>query len=58
MAEHGFGIVGCGMIAEFHTRAINEISGARVVAAFSRSAANGARTSSCAFRRYQRRGIS
>ncbi len=25
MATHGFGIVGCGMIAEFHTRAINEI---------------------------------
>lgn len=41
MATHGFGIVGCGMIAEFHTRAINEIPGARVVAAFSRSKANG-----------------
>ena len=25
--QHGFGIVGCGMIAEFHTRAINEIAG-------------------------------
>jgi UDP-N-acetyl-2-amino-2-deoxyglucuronate dehydrogenase len=37
MPEHGFGIVGCGMIAEFHTRAINDIEGARVVAAFSRS---------------------
>ena len=34
MATHGFGIIGCGMIAEFHTRAINEIEGARVVAAF------------------------
>lgn len=43
MATHGFGIVGCGMIAEFHTRAINEIPGARVVAAFSRSEANGAK---------------
>ncbi len=31
MATHGFGIVGCGMIAEFHTKAINEIEGARVV---------------------------
>src|SRR3954463_6325732 len=34
MATHGFGFVGCGMIAEFHTRAINEIEGARVVAAY------------------------
>ena len=25
MAQHGFGLIGCGMIAEFHTRAINEI---------------------------------
>jgi len=41
--QHGFGIVGCGMIAEFHTRAINEIEGARVVAAFSRSEVNGAK---------------
>ncbi len=43
MPEHGFGLVGCGMIAEFHARAIAEIPGARVVAAFSRSEANGAR---------------
>jgi predicted dehydrogenase len=43
MARHGFGIIGCGMIAEFHTRAINEIPGASVVAAFSRSDANGAK---------------
>jgi predicted dehydrogenase len=43
MTPHGFGIIGCGMIAEFHTRAINEIDGARVVAAFSRSEANGAK---------------
>ncbi len=34
MATHGFGFVGCGMIAEFHTKAIAEIPGARVVAAF------------------------
>ena len=40
---HGFAIVGCGMIAEYHTRAINEIDGARVVAAFSRNPANGAK---------------
>ena len=40
MAQHGFGIIGCGMIAEFHTRAINEIEGARVVAAYSRSKTN------------------
>lgn len=37
----GFGIVGCGMIAEFHTRAINELTNGRVVAAFSRNAKNG-----------------
>jgi len=40
MAEHGIGIIGCGMIAEFHTRAINDIEGARVVAAYSRSRTN------------------
>ncbi|MDR3635249.1 MAG: Gfo/Idh/MocA family oxidoreductase [Isosphaeraceae bacterium] len=43
MAKHGFGIIGCGMIAEFHTRAINDIKDATVVAAFSRSEANGAK---------------
>ena len=41
MAQHGIGIIGCGMIAEFHTRAINEIENARVVAAWSRNTANG-----------------
>src|SRR5262249_22058621 len=41
--RHGFGIIGCGMIAEFHTKAINEIEDAAVVAAFSRSEANGAK---------------
>jgi predicted dehydrogenase len=40
MSHHRFGIIGCGMIAEFHTHAINEIPGARVVAAFSRTKAN------------------
>jgi predicted dehydrogenase len=34
MSEHGIGLVGCGMIAEYHTKAINEIPGARVVAVF------------------------
>ena len=43
MATHGFGIIGCGMIAEFHARAIAEIPGAQLVAAFSRSAENGAK---------------
>ncbi len=43
MKQHGFGIVGCGMIAEFHTRAINEIAGARVVGAMSRNPAGGAK---------------
>lgn len=41
MPEHGFGIIGCGMIAEYHTKAINEIPGARVVAAFTRNPENG-----------------
>ena len=48
MASHHFGIVGCGMIAEFHARAIAEIPGARLVAAFSRSAANGAKVAALA----------
>ena len=43
MAKHGFGIIGCGMIAEFHARAIAEIDEARLVAVFSRSSSNGAR---------------
>ncbi len=43
MNQHGFGIIGCGMIAEFHTRAINEIPGATVLAAYSRHPANGAK---------------
>ena len=46
MKQHGFGIIGCGMIAEFHTRAINEIPNARVVAAWSRNPANGAKIAS------------
>ncbi len=38
MSEYGFGIVGLGMIAEFHAKAIAAMSGGRLVAAFSRSA--------------------
>lgn len=34
MASHGFGIIGCGMIAEFHTKAINAMEGARLVGVF------------------------
>jgi UDP-N-acetyl-2-amino-2-deoxyglucuronate dehydrogenase len=48
MKQHGFGIVGCGMIAEFHTRAINEIANARVVGAMSRKRANGAKIAALA----------
>jgi UDP-N-acetyl-2-amino-2-deoxyglucuronate dehydrogenase len=40
MAQHGFGIIGCGMIAEFHTRAINEIPIARMVAIYDPVKAN------------------
>ncbi len=34
----GFGIIGCGMIAKFHARAIAEISGAKLVACYNRTA--------------------
>ena len=30
----GFGIIGCGMIASFHSRAINDVRGAKLVACF------------------------
>jgi UDP-N-acetyl-2-amino-2-deoxyglucuronate dehydrogenase len=43
MAQHNFGIIGCGMIAEFHARAIAEITDATLVTAFSRSPENGAK---------------
>lgn len=43
MKTHGFGLIGCGMIAEYHARAVAEIDGASVVAAFSRNPANGAK---------------
>lgn len=41
MKTYGFGLIGCGMIAEYHARAIAEIPGASVVAAFSRLFHNG-----------------
>jgi predicted dehydrogenase len=37
----GFCIVGCGMIARFHARALAEVPGAKLVALVSRNAANG-----------------
>jgi UDP-N-acetyl-2-amino-2-deoxyglucuronate dehydrogenase len=48
MKQHGFGIVGCGMIAEFHTRTINELPNARMVGAMSRKPANGAKIAALA----------
>lgn len=36
MAEHGFGIIGCGMIAEFHVAAIEELTHAKLVAVYDR----------------------
>jgi predicted dehydrogenase len=43
MTSLGFGIVGCGMIARFHAKALAEIAGARTVAALGRDAAATAR---------------
>lgn len=40
MPLHGFAIVGCGMIAEYHARAIAEIPEARLLAVQSRNAEN------------------
>lgn len=36
--SYGFGIIGCGMIANFHARAIREIAGAKLVACFNPTA--------------------
>lgn len=41
MTKTGFGIVGCGMIAGFHARAINDIKGAKVVAVHTSKPENG-----------------
>jgi predicted dehydrogenase len=38
----GFGIWGTGMIAEFHAKALAEIPGARLVAAYNRTPAKAA----------------
>ena len=46
--KHGFGIIGCGMIAEFHARAIAEVPGASLAAVMSRSPANGAKIAALA----------
>ncbi len=39
----GVAIVGCGMIARFHARALGEVPGTKIVAVVSRTAANGAK---------------
>ena len=39
MAKHGFGIIGCGMIAEYHARAIAELPDSRLVAVLDTSTA-------------------
>ena len=39
----GFGIVGCGMVADFHARAIGAMRGGHLCAVFSRQPANAAR---------------
>ena len=41
MPDIGFGLVGCGMIAAFHARAIGDIAGAKLVAVYSTKAENG-----------------
>lgn len=43
MPQTGFGLVGCGMIAAFHARAIGDIRGAKVVALFTSNPENGAK---------------
>lgn len=43
MTKYGFGIVGCGLIADFHARAIEEIPEAKLVACFSRNEKNARR---------------
>lgn len=45
MARIGFGIVGCGMIAAFHARAIGDIRGAKVVALFTSNREHGEKIS-------------
>ncbi|MCP4628171.1 MAG: Gfo/Idh/MocA family oxidoreductase, partial [bacterium] len=40
---YGFGIVGCGMIADFHARAIEAMQGGHLACVFSRGKANAER---------------
>ena len=43
MKNYGFGIIGCGMIADFHAKAIGELPNAHVAAVSSRKEANARR---------------
>ena len=43
MAKLGFGIVDCGMIAQFHARAIADLKGAHLTAAYSTNPENAKR---------------
>ena len=38
--KHGFGVIGCGMIANFHARAIADVRGAKLVACYDAVAAS------------------
>ncbi|MHB1034320.1 MAG: Gfo/Idh/MocA family protein [Pirellulales bacterium] len=54
---HGFGIIGCGMIANFHAKAIGDVPGARVVGCFDRVPAAAQRLAeSIGCRAYRRLG--
>ena len=43
MKTYGFGIIGCGMISDFHSAAIAELEGGKLVAVSSRNEENGGR---------------
>ena len=43
MKTYGFGIIGCGMISDFHSAAISEIENGQLVAVSSRNAENAKR---------------
>ena len=48
----GFGIIGCGMIAHFHARAIGDVRGAKLVACCDKGVGDrSCTTSSFAFRK-------
>ncbi len=42
---HGFGIVGCGMVADFHAKAISAMKGGHLACVFSRKRKNAERLS-------------